>query len=131
MIFVDTGAWFACFVPLDPDHPRASEWYLANTRPLVTTEYVVAELLTLLKARGQYRIALDVGDDLSFEAMGRIEFVSPADLRDAWTVFQTFTDKQWSFNDCVSRVVMQRLGIREAFACDQHFRQFGTVTVMP
>jgi predicted nucleic acid-binding protein len=45
-------------------------------------------------------------------------------------VFQRFHDKEWSFTDCTSRVVMQRLGIQRAFAFDDHFRQFGTVTVV-
>lgn len=30
MIFVDTGAWFAAFVPNDPDYQAANEWLDAN-----------------------------------------------------------------------------------------------------
>lgn len=52
MICVDTGAWFAAFVPNDPDHVAADAWLEANREPLVTTDYVVDELLTLLKMRG-------------------------------------------------------------------------------
>jgi uncharacterized protein len=48
-----------------------------------------------------------------------------------WSVFKTFSDKGWSFTDCTSRVLMERLGIAQAFAFDEHFRQFGTVTVVP
>ena len=32
-IFVDTGAWFAPFVPTDPDHPAAKVWLNHNTSP--------------------------------------------------------------------------------------------------
>ena len=53
-IFVDTGAWFAYFVPSDRDHPAASEWFERNTHPLVTTDYVVDDLLALLRMRGEY-----------------------------------------------------------------------------
>jgi len=49
----------------------------------------------------------------------------------AWQVFATYRDKGWSFTDCVSRVVIERLGIATAFAFDVHFRQFGTLTVVP
>jgi len=51
-VFVDTGAWFARFVPSDPDHAIAREWFERDRRPLITTDYIVDELLTLLKVRG-------------------------------------------------------------------------------
>ena len=60
-VFVDTGAWFARFVPTDPDHPAAKGWLDRNTSPLITTDYIVDELLTLLKVRGEYQRALEVG----------------------------------------------------------------------
>jgi predicted nucleic acid-binding protein len=47
-IFVDTGAWFACFVRRDSDHPAALEWMRGNRQPLVTTDFVFDELVTLL-----------------------------------------------------------------------------------
>ena len=131
MIFVDTGAWFACFVSSDANHQRASEWYLANTNRLATTDYVLTELLTLLKARGEFHTALDLGDHLWSGELARIEYVTHADILSAWSVYKTFTDKTWSFTDCVSRVVMERLGIAQAFAFDEHFRQFGTVHTVP
>jgi hypothetical protein len=31
----------------------------------------------------------------------------------------------------IRRVVMERLGIQRAFAFDDHFRQFGNVSVVP
>ena len=57
MIFVDTGAWFAAFVPNDADHAAAAAWLETNTEVLVTTDYIVDELLTLLKMRGEYQRA--------------------------------------------------------------------------
>ncbi len=48
-----------------------------------------------------------------------------------WETFRQFSDKGRSFTDCSSKVVMERLGITQAFAFDQHFRQFGSVTVVP
>ena len=52
MLFVDTGAWFAAFVTNDPDHPAASAWLDANREPLVTSDYIFDELMTLFKVRG-------------------------------------------------------------------------------
>jgi predicted nucleic acid-binding protein len=130
-IFVDTGAWFARFVPTDPDHPAARDWFARNRVPLITTDYIIDELLTLLKVRGEYSRALLVGPILfSGEACG-LEWITAADVGDAWHVFSTHRDKGWSFTDCVSLAVMDRLGLKTAVAFDEHFRQFGTVTVVP
>jgi predicted nucleic acid-binding protein len=56
---------------------------------------------------------------------------SSVNIDHATDVILRYTDKGWSFTDCTSFVVMQRLGIRRAFSFDDHFRQFGTVTVVP
>jgi predicted nucleic acid-binding protein len=50
-VFVDTGAWFAYLVRRDPDHRAATRWMRRNRQPLVTTDYILDELLTLLKVR--------------------------------------------------------------------------------
>lgn len=129
--FVDTGAWFARFVPSDPDHPAARDWFARDDRPLVTADYVVDELLTLLKVRGEYPRALEVGPLLFGGDICDLEWVTPADVTEAWRVFSTYRDKGWSFTDCVSLAVMGRLGITTAATFDEHFRQFGTVAVVP
>ena len=54
-----------------------------------------------------------------------------ADMRRAREIFEGFTDKEWSFTDCVSYAVIERLEIEKAFAFDDHFRQFGIVEVVP
>jgi predicted nucleic acid-binding protein len=131
VIFVDTGAWFAAFVPNDTDHAAADAWLETNAEPLVTTDYVIDELLTLMKMRGEFRRALRLGASLFAEEIAQIAWVLPDDIQQAWNIFRRYDDKGWSFTDCVSRVVMERLGIQRAFAFDDHFRQFGTVIVMP
>lgn len=45
MIFVDTGAWFALSVETDRDYLAATRFIDRNSEPLVTTDYVVDELL--------------------------------------------------------------------------------------
>lgn len=130
-VFVDTGAWFARFVPADADHAAAKSWLDANSQPLITTDYVVDELLTLLRMRGEYQRALAVGPLILRGEICGLEWVTPQDVDQAWQIFATYGDKGWSFTDCVSRVVMAGLGITTAFAFDEHFRQFGTVGVVP
>jgi hypothetical protein len=131
MIFVDTGAWFAVAVPSDPDHGDASRWLADNTEPLLTTDYIVDETLTLLRARGERRRALLLGEAFFAERLAEVYRLTEADIASAWEVFRRFDDKGWSFTDCTSKVVIERLNILQAFAFDQHFRQFGSARVVP
>jgi predicted nucleic acid-binding protein len=46
----------------------------------------------------------------------------------AWEVFERFNiDKEWSFTDCTSKIVMEQRNIYEVFAFDHHFEQMGFV----
>jgi predicted nucleic acid-binding protein len=131
VIFVDTGVWFARYVADDADHDAARRWFAKVLDRLITTDYVVDELLTLLKVRGHAQIAYAVGNTLLSGVACQLEFVQPADIHATWTIFATYRDKGWSFTDCTSRVVMERLNIQTAAAFDDHFRQFGTIAVVP
>lgn len=131
MIFVDTGAWYASIVPSDPNHPAARGWLAQNEEPLLTTDYIIDETLTLLKGRGHYFRALALGDGFFQRNRASLHFLSETELQMAWQVFRRFEDKDWSFTDCTSKVVMEKLGLTTAFAFDQHFHQFGSVVVVP
>lgn len=44
---------------------------------------------------------------------------------------QSYTDKDFSFADAISFVVMERLGITRAFTFDRHFEQYGFTVLTP
>ncbi len=131
MIFVDTGTWYASAVPDDENHRKAREWLDANAQPLLTTDYVIDETLTLLKVRGHAPLALDMGEALFAGELADIVLITEDDIQQAWRTFRQFRDKGWSFTDCTSKVVMERLRAAQAFSFDQHFRQFGSISVVP
>ncbi len=132
MIFVDTSAWFALFVDTDDHNRRVRNWVDANySVTMITTDYVVDELLTLARARGRKHKADFAGERILSGEIADLEFVTVNDFSAAWTMFRKYSDKNWSFTDCTSFVVMQRLGIQMALAFDDHFRQFGAFTVHP
>ena len=131
MIFVDTGGWFASIVPTDKNHEKARNWFLQNREPLITTNYIVDETLTLFKARGEYKRALQIGEQFFNGSLSSVYDLNGEDLTETWQVFKQFSDKEWSFTDCSSKVVMEKLGITHAFAFNGHFKQFGTIIVVP
>ena len=131
MIFVDTSAWFACIIPTDPNHQIASRWTEENHEILITTDYVVDETLTLLKVRGQTRAALGFGKAIFSGNLASVHFLTEEQVRQAWAGFVQYQDKEWSFTDMTSKVVIEAFGIEKAFAFDRHFGQFGSVQVVP
>ena len=131
MVFVDTGVWFAKFVPDDPNHARISAWFAGNVEPVVTTDFCVDEVLTLLVARRRAQRALEAGRVLFNGNLVRLHFVTADQVYRAWILFQQRATAAWSFTDCTSRVVIDDLEIRTAAALDDHFRQFGNVAVVP
>jgi uncharacterized protein len=131
MIFVDTGAWFASVVPADRDHATATRWLRQNAQPLITTDYIVDETLTLLKARGQTLRAMTMGEQCFRGTLATIYYLTEADILLSWQTFRQFSDKEWSFTDCPSKVVIDKLHLQQAFAFDHHFYQFASVEVVP
>jgi len=131
LVFVDTSAWYAAVIPSDPNHDRAKAWLAENRSELLVTDFIVDELLTLLRSRNENRRAIELGRNVFERGITRIEWVTQSDVHSAWRVFRDFLDKGWSFTDCVSNVVLARLEITQAFAFDEHFRQFGSISIVP
>ena len=53
------------------------------------------------------------------------------DEEDASALLQSQSDKDFSFCDALSFVVMERLGIQETIAFDRHFREYGRFLILP
>ena len=127
-VFVDTGAWVALRYRRDGHHARARNLVRRIRRDglgLVTTEWVLAETVTLLKARGAIDHALALGEALQAGGLGRLVETTPERRRRAWEVFRRMRDGAAGFVDCASFAVMEELGLRTAFTFDDDFRAAG------
>ena len=131
MIFVDTGAWAAFFVEKDTFHQAAVRWMQENWVPLISSDYVLDELLTLLKSKFGALAALEAGEALWGERFSALTFLTTDDLREAWRIFRSHSDKGWSFTDSASNALMKRLRISQAFSFDRHFSQMVGVHRVP
>ncbi len=130
-VFVDTGAWDAIADSGDPNHELALLFRdeIAGQCRLITTNYVLDELFTLLLINVGYRRTVAFKrqlDALVQEGILDAVWVSEDMVERAWDVFEQFnSDKRWSYTDCTSYVVMREHNIVEAFAFDHHFEQMG------
>lgn len=131
LAFVDSGAWFALKDTKDPHHDIAIQFLASSTGRLLTTNFVIDETITLTLVRLGYWPARELGEQLWGGQQARIIYVTKADQRAAWEIFKKYDDKEFSFTDCTSFVVMERLGLRRAFAFDEHFEQTGQFIRLP
>ena len=131
MILVDTSGWYASIIATDPAHAAVVEWLEQSTDTLLTTDYIVDETLTLLLVRGHKDKAIRWAEQILAGNLCTVHYVTESEFLDAWYTFRDYVDKQWSFTDCVSKVIVKQLGISQALSLDEHFRQFGSVTVVP
>ncbi len=129
LLFVDTSAWFALVNRRDPDHQAAREILESFRGRLVTSNFVFDETVTLCLQRLGHPAALRVGDELFGGELVDLARATDDDERAAWELFRRRKDKKYSFTDCVSFVLMKRLGIRRAAAFDDDFRREGFAVV--
>jgi hypothetical protein len=132
-LFVDTAGWMACADAADPAHRRARaarDAALEAGHMLVTTDYVVDETLTLIRMRLGIAAAEAWWAQVDGSSRVRHETIDALRAEKARAVFFRHRDKDYSFTDCTSLVVMRELKLKEALTTDRHFRQMG-VHVLP
>lgn len=128
--FVDTFALLAMLNGADAHHAAAMHWMNTSRRPLVTTEWVLTELLDGLCAPRSRPAAIAVEQRLRADRRVRIIGSSAALFRRGLALYGGRLDKAWSLTDCISFVVMQDRGITEALTGDHHFEQAGFVALL-
>jgi hypothetical protein len=120
-LFVDTGAWYAIVDKNDPDHKNAEHFLKNNKIPLLTTNFVLDETITLLRSRLGWSVAKEFGQRLKDSRFVSLVAVRDEDEEKAWEIFLKYKDKDFSYTDCTSFAVMKRLKMNTAFAFDKHF----------
>ncbi len=126
-LFIDAGGFYA-LVSEGQAHKEAAaimEESRRVRRRAVTTDYVLDETATLLRARGltkQLREFFRLTEES--RALG-IEWMTPDRFTAAREFMLKHLDQEFSFTDCSSFVVMKELRLTDALATDHHFRIAG------
>ena len=127
-VFVDTGAWVALRYGRDQHHGRARTLLRrlrADGIGLVTTEWVMVEAVTLLKARGAVEHALSLGDAIQAGRLGHMVESTSERRRRAWDLFVRYRDRRVGWVDCASFAVMEELDLDQVFGFDEDFVRAG------
>ena len=132
-VFHDSSSYAALLNRTDRNHEaaRAIVGTVADAhyRP-VTTNVILIEAHALILSEMGTRSASQFLRDIRRSNTVIIR-VRASDEAQAEEILFRYTDKEWSFTDATSFVVMERLGIRYAFTFDDDFAQYGVTVLTP
>ena len=126
--FLDTGYLIALEASDDQHHHAVQDhWkaFLTSHPRLITTTYVFDELVTFFNSRDRHAKAVEIGRRLLQSPSIQLVHVESDLFEQGWRLLQERADKRYSLTDCISFVVMEHNGIRQALTFDGHFRQEG------
>lgn len=127
-LLADSAAWLALYDRGDKFHARARRAFQSLAEAKVTfivTDYLVAEATTLILGRVGHSQAVACGDWLLGSPRVRLVRIDLELWNEAWQLFKKYDDKEFSFVDCASFIVMRREHVVDAFTFDRHFEQMG------
>ena len=132
---MDTSGW-ACYFVEEDDFQVLTDnivrRYKKSRTPILTTNYVLTELVALLNRRVRSSRVQQIQQIEMLRTSDWIEIVHVDAALDeaAWQRLKARSDKTWSLMDCTSFVLMQRRGIVEALTTDHHFEQAGLTRLL-
>jgi predicted nucleic acid-binding protein len=130
-IFLDTSFLIAYYNADDVNHKNARDLITDMEGKMVhffISDYILDEILTVLLIRSGKKKAIElcktILDDIE---MGNIEllWIDHLTFEKAIEIFTNFVDKEWSFTDCTSYILIKSNLIEKSASFDEHFRQFG------
>lgn len=127
-VLIDTSGFYALLVNGDSKHGPARaavEGMRESGTVACTSDYIVDETATLLKARGLGHLNRSFFDMLERTEALALCFVDEERFEQSRAYFLRHADHSYSFTDCTSFVLMRELGVRRALTKDGHFSEAG------
>jgi len=131
--FLDSSYVIALAYASDQHRARALQVAAAiekNRTRLVTTRAVLLEIGSALSKTKIRRDAIRLINALQASSQLEIIPLTEEIAIHGWNFFCQRLDKEWSWTDCISFVVMKERGLNEALTSDQHFEQAGFVALL-
>ena len=132
--FADTWYWAALFNKKDQHHAAAQTLrQKADKTPIVTSQFVIMELLGLCAGRGDevrkaccaFVKGLNKIPNLTVVPYSDEQYTEAVQLYE-----QVSNDKEWSLVDCASFIIMENEKITVAISGDGHFKERPGITLL-
>jgi len=127
-VFLDTVYAVALAANSDMLHERAlslAEQLEHDGTHLITTQAVLLEIGNALSKHRYRMAAIEILSSLESDPSVEIVSLTPELYSKALNLYKSRPDKEWGLIDCVSFIVMEERGIKEALTSDEHFEQVG------
>ena len=128
LIFLDTSFIIALENRDDPRHTRAKlvGRELTASHPVFVLHWgVLFEIGDGYARLGRRAKGLELFERFQHEEGYEVQPINEPLFEEALALYRARHDKEWGLTDCVSFVLMRRLGISDALTADEHFRQAG------
>jgi predicted nucleic acid-binding protein len=132
-VFLDSAYLIALAQPGDQHHSKSREiaesMHAARIR-IVTNRAVLLEIGSALSKIKFRPAAVQLVQSLECAPLVQVVPVTEELCARGWELFRGRPDKEWSWVDCISFVVMRERAIRQALTTDEHFEQAGFVALL-
>lgn len=124
-VFIDSSALFAWSDASCPQNRAIHDYLLRENPPLVTTNIVIAETISLITKRiskhAGIQFSVAVEDSRIVQVIYADEFLTKAALK----LYRKYTDKDFDLIDATSFVLCKERKIKQVLTLDKHFSQMG------
>lgn len=130
MIFLDSSVIIAYKIKDDINHTKAVGIIkrIDEYGRIVVSEYVFAEVVTVLSMKESLKVAVDVGEGL--KNAKEVEILKLEKLfEETWEIFRE-KGKYLSFVNCSSIAVMKNIGIKKIATFDRDFKDVKGIVVI-
>ena len=115
MVFIDTSAIVALFDKADKHHLKAKkvlEIIRNNRIRLLMSDYILDESITTALSRAGHETAVKVGEFILSSKIVHLVWLNESMKMKAWEHFKKHSDKDYSFTDCTSFILMKEIKIK-------------------
>jgi uncharacterized protein len=132
VIFVDTSFWIALQNARDAHHDEAAALLgTAADIQLVTSSHVQGEAWTWIRRRAGHHHAVRFLDRIDRSRRLQVVHMGEELEERAWTWLRTHDEREYSFVDAASFVLMRSMKIKDALAFDGDFSAAGFRELRP
>jgi len=92
---------------------------------MVTTTYVIDEIVTFFNSHSRHDKAVEIGNRLMNSRSVQVIHIGKGRFDKGWQYFQQHADKTYSLTDYISFIVIKEQGCESALSFDKHFTHAG------
>lgn len=124
-VFIDSSALFAWSDASCPQNRPIHDYLLREHPPLLTTNVVIAETISLITKRISKRAGIQFAAAVEGSRIIQIIYIDEILTKLALKLYRKYTDKDFDLIDATSFVLCKGRKIKQVLTLDKHFSQMG------